>query len=620
MAHRQTDTKPGEQRVPSAWFFIGRLLPYRPLLRLARSTLEALCILWPLADMVLRKAFYDTLQGHAPGGLPLGGIVVLGLALGLVGIVVNLLRTAAGVGLGLWVSGLLRRNLLARILARPGSRALPGSVGEAIATLRDDVDELEGVDGVPLDLLVQLVYWGGGLALLLWTDVQVALLVFVPMVAVLGLSQMGKWRLERLRAQSREAAARFSGGLGEVLASVQAVQVAGAEDRVIAHLRRLARARQRATLRDWLQQKAWGALFELSSTIGMGAVLLAAAAKMRSGAFTVGDLALFGAYVQEVGSYIVYQGDTWLDIRLAQVAVHRLMALLQGRGASVPPERLVDYHPLYLDQAQPVGDPPAKTPADRLETLEVERLALRHRDAEAGIDDVSFTIQRGTLTAIVGRIGSGKTTLLRALLGLLPVDGGEVRWNRVRIDDLAAFCVPPRVAYTPQVPVLLSDTLRENVLLGVPDEPERLARAVRRAVLERDVAAFPDGLDTLIGVRGMKLSGGQVQRTAAARMFVREPELLVLDDISSALDIETEQILWQRMFDEDERHTCLVVSHRRAVLERADQILVLEHGRLTAKGTLAELLETSEEMRWLVHGAEPLPTGAPICATRPVGL
>jgi len=74
------------------------------------------------------------------------------------------------------------------------------------------------------------------------------------------------------------------------------------------------------------------------------------------------------------------------------------------------------------------------------------------------------------------------------------------------------------------------------------------------------------------------------------------------------------------MFDEDERHTCLVVSHRRAVLERADQILVLEHGRLTAKGTLAELLETSEEMRWLVHGAEPLPTGAPICATRPVGL
>lgn len=178
-----------------------------------------------------------------------------------------------------------------------------------------------------------------------------------------------------------------------------------------------------------------------------------------------------------------------------------------------------------------------------------------------------------------------------------------MRWNGDPIDDLATFCVPPRVAYTPQVPVLLSDTLRENVLLGWPDEPERLAHAVRRAVLERDVADFPNGLDTLIGVRGMKLSGGQAQRTAAARMFVREPELLVLDDISSALDVETEHILWRRMFDEDMRHTCLVVSHRRAVLERADHILVMENGRLTAKGTLVELLETTEEMQRLYIGA-----------------
>ena len=608
--NKQTGTKPAKQEGPTVWFFIGRLIRYQPFWRLARSTLELLGSFWPLADMFVRKVFFDALQGRSQPGLSLSGIVALYAVLMLAGIAVTLLRAAVGSMLGFWVQALLRRNLLAQILARPGARALPGSIGEAISVLRDDVDDLEQIDGLPFDLLTELIYFVGGLVILLWVDVQVTLLVFIPMMAVLILTQMGKSRLERMRTKSREAAARFSGGLGEVLTSVQAVQVAGAQDRVVAHLRRLARARQRATLLDWLQQEAWGTLFGLAETIGVGLVLFAAAAKLRSGAFSVGDLALFGAYVQEIGAYIVYHGNTWLDIRNARVSAKRLLALLQANGTSVPPERLVERHPLYLHKTLPALVPPVKTAQDRLETMQVRGLSLRYETSGAGIEDVSFSLKRGMLTAIVGRIGSGKTTLLRALLGLLPVDGGEVCWNGERVDDLAAFCVPPRVAYTPQLPVLLSDTLRENVLLGWPDEAERLARAVRQAVLEYDVADFPNGLDTLIGVRGMKLSGGQAQRTAAARMFVREPELLVLDDISSALDVETEQLLWQRMFDgrggPQIAPTCLVVSHRRAVLERADQILVMENGRLTARGTLVELLETSEEMWQLYKMGESL--------------
>jgi ABC-type multidrug transport system fused ATPase/permease subunit len=224
-----------------------------------------------------------------------------------------------------------------------------------------------------------------------------------------------------------------------------------------------------------------------------------------------------------------------------------------------------------------------RPPRVALQRLDVVGLTARYATG-GGIDGVTFSVRRGEFVVVTGPVGSGKSTLLRALLGLAWQTelaggdaGGEVRWNGTPLKDRAAFLVPPNAAFLPQVPQLVSDSVADNVGLGPVDDAQ-LRRALELAAVESDIAALPAGIATMIGPRGLRLSGGQRQRLATARALVHGPELVVLDDLSSAVDVETELQLWDNLAAAG--LTVLAVSHRAVAFERADQVLRLDHGAL----------------------------------------
>jgi len=572
------------------------LIRYRPWLFLSNIVLWGGFHLMPVAGGVVIRAILDQLAGPVPAGANLWILVAVyaGIELG------RFLCFSRGfdIFIEFWfiLETLLRKNLLEWVLTAKGPRVFDESSGAAVTRFRDDVGEVTHWFEVLEDMLGIVVFAIVALAIMFSIHAKMTLVVLAPLVAMVYGGMRMSEVIRRYRRANREATSRVTGFIGEVFGAAQAVKVASAEDAVTRHFRDLNEVRRKAAVKDSMITELYYALTGNLIDITISIVLFLGASAMTVGEFTVGDFALFVTYLSRMTWYLRYFGNMIAQHRRVGVSFDRLDTFLRD----APEGQIVKHGPIYVQEDMPPVPDPRFASRAVLDRLEVRGLTCRYPGTDRGVEDVTFDVAKGELVVITGRIGAGKTTLLRGMLGLLPVDGGAVVWNGQPVEDPATFFVPPVSAYTAQVPRLFSETLRDNILSGVQATEEELAAAIRRAVLEPDIAELDHGLATPVGNRGVKLSGGQVQRAAAARMFVREPQLMVFDDLSSALDVETERLLWERM-EEVQGATCLVVSHRREVLRRAHKIIVLKDGHVDGVGTLEELLANNEEMGALYH-------------------
>ncbi|QID16717.1 ABC transporter ATP-binding protein/permease [Nitrogeniibacter mangrovi] len=305
------------------------------------------------------------------------------------------------------------------------------------------------------------------------------------------------------------------------------------------------------------------------------AMMWLAANRVAAGTMTIGDIVLINAYMLQLYIPLNFLGVIYREIRQSLTDIERMFGL--------------------LGQHKEIDDTPdAGSLAPGPATVRFEHVDFHYDPARDILFDVDFTIPAGRTVAVVGHSGSGKSTLARLLFRFYDVTGGRITVNGVDVRDLQQDSLRRAIGIVPQDTVLFNDTLRYNIQYGNPEaSPGAVEAAASAAQLDDFIARLPEGMDTRVGERGLKLSGGEKQRVAIARALLKDPAVLIFDEATSALDSKTEKAIQAQIDRAARGRTALVIAHRLSTVAHADEIIVLDQGRIVERGHHRELLAAS---------------------------
>ncbi|NAZ87529.1 ATP-binding cassette domain-containing protein, partial [Kineococcus indalonis] len=402
--------------------------------------------------------------------------------------------------------------------------------------------------------------------------VVAAVMAVSAVVSVTGAGAAG-----RSATRAGDARARFGRALGSAVDAARTVKLAAATPGVLAQLHAVDRTRVHASVREFRVR----AVLEGVPVVLVQLALVAVWWLHLRGTWDLATTLLVSTAVAGSSYYGQVAGAVVTEAPVAREWL-RAVSALAGRADVLTPPPGVD----LVTGTAPAPPVPAHHP---LREVELRGFTAVHDDGTVGAADVDLRVAAGELVLVAGRVGSGKSSLLAALAGLVDHEG-SLRWNGEEVRDPQTFLRPAQVCYVAQVPRVLSGSFADNAALDHPGAARRLERALADARMGPDVAAA-GGPGALVGHRGVRLSGGQVQRLALARALASGADLLVADDVSSALDARTEVELWRAL--RERGTTVLGSSSKRAALAAADRVVVLVDGRVAASGPWARL-----EERW----------------------